>query len=56
MHGPFQSFRLRICSGDRYCIPQLVIGRWFTPKFVEVSQFTEVKTKSGQKGFDSSGV
>ena len=38
------------------CIAQLIIERCFTPKFVEVSDFTEEKTERGQKGFGSSGV
>ena len=37
-------------------IAQLIIERCFTPKFVEVSKFTEEKTERGQKGFASSGV
>ena len=38
------------------CIAQLIIERCFTPKFAEVSEFTEEKTERGQKGFGSSGV
>ena len=41
-------------TGNR--IAQLIIEQCFTPKFVEVSKFTEKKTKRGQKGFGSSGV
>ena len=37
-------------------VVQLIIERCFTPKFVEVSKFTEEKSKRGQKGFGSSGV
>ena len=35
---------------------QLIIQRFFTPKFVEVSEFTEEKTERDKKGFGSSGV
>ena len=41
-------------TGNR--IAQLIIERCFTPKFVEVSKFTEEKTKREEKGFGSSGV
>ena len=37
-------------------VAQLIIERCFTPMFVEVSEFTEEKTKREQKGFGSSGV
>ena len=38
------------------CVAQLIIEHCFTPKFVEVGEFTEEKTERGQKGFDSLGV
>ena len=38
------------------CIAQMITEHCFTPKFVEVSEFTEKKTERGQKGFDSSSV
>ena len=37
-------------------ITQLIIERYFTPKFVEVSKFMEQKIEQGKKGFGSSGV
>ena len=41
-------------TGNR--IAQLIIEQCFTPKFVEVSEFTEENTKRGLKGFGSAGV
>ena len=41
-------------TGNR--IVQLIIERCFRPKFVAVSEFTEVKTEGGHQGFGSSGV
>ena len=37
-------------------IGQLIIEQCYTPKFVEVNEFNEEKTKRGQRGFGSSRV
>ena len=36
-------------------IGQLIIERYYTPKFVEVHNFTDGKTERGDGGFGSSG-
>lgn len=38
------------------CIVQLIIEWCYTPKFVEVDDFSEEKTEIGQRGFGSSSV
>ena len=40
--------------GDR--IAQVIIERYYTPKFVEVSDFTKEKTERGEGGFSSTGL
>ena len=41
-------------KGDR--IAQMIIERYYTPKFVEVSDFTNEKTERWEGGFGSTGV